>query len=278
MNEYQGYTIGDIINENWEILNIERKEKSGRNRIMFTVRCIHCRYIDENEVYMILKRKSCKHCRQNELQSMVGFRQGRLQILEISDEKHSNGSTQFICKCDCGNIFTTTYSSIKRGTSSCGCLKNEPTTLRHGMTGTRIHRIWKNTKNVCNSVTSSHYINYGSKGVRICPEWNDSFETFYEWAMNNGYNDTLYLTRYNRDADFCPENCYWATREQLNYSMSTEFINYYGLKTLTQMSEILCEPYSVIQYHYYNGTIYDFIRQKTIEFGNEFYHQIQINK
>ena len=264
MTEYQGYTIGDIISENWEILNIERKEKSGKNRIIFTVKCINCGYIDENEVYMILRRKSCRHCRQNELQSMIGLRQGRLQILQISPEKHSNGSTQFICQCDCGSIFVTTYSSIKRGTGSCGCLNMEPTTLRHGMTGTRIHGIWKNTKTVCNNPNSTNYYAYGARGIRMCPEWENSFEAFYEWAMNNGYNDELKLTRYDDNRDFCPENCYWITQDELNYRKSNNVkVMYYGREFTMQDFAIMCNEFrETIYRQYYNNNLDRFLINK----------------
>jgi hypothetical protein len=41
----------------------------------------------------------------------------------------------------------------------------------------------------------------------MCDEWNESFESFRNWAYNNGYNDSLTIDRKNNDKGYSPDNC-----------------------------------------------------------------------
>ncbi len=41
-----------------------------------------------------------------------------------------------------------------------------------------------------------------------CTEWG-YFPTFYEWAMQNGYEAGAWLKREDDNEPFSPQNCYW---------------------------------------------------------------------
>lgn len=46
-----------------------------------------------------------------------------LTIIEVLEEKDTQGYFKCKCRCDCGNETITTISRVKRGTvTSCGCL------------------------------------------------------------------------------------------------------------------------------------------------------------
>ena len=56
----------------------------------------------------------------------IGDRFGRLVVIEDDGTKASNGSTSWICKCDCGNTHRAVTGNLKSGsTRSCGCLHRE---------------------------------------------------------------------------------------------------------------------------------------------------------
>ena len=79
----------------------------------------------------------------------------------------------------------------------------------HGDTGTRLYRIWKSMK--CRCLNSNHpsYKNYGGRGITICKEWVENYQTFKDWCLTHGYAENLELDRVNVNEGYCPENCQW---------------------------------------------------------------------
>lgn len=137
---------------------------------------------------------------------------GRLKVIK-EHGVNKDGKTVWECECECGNRTFSIGSNLKSGKSqSCGCLKNEVVSkrmIKHGMAGKRIYRTWQNMKRRCYDEKSKDYKNYGARGISICQEWIDNFQTFYDWAMDNGYCDNLTIERKDVNSNYCPENCCW---------------------------------------------------------------------
>lgn len=110
---------------------------------------------------------------------------------------------------------------------------------RHGLSKTRLHTIWHSMYCRCHYPQTNQYKNYGGRGIKICEEWEKDFVSFYNWAMDNGYNDNLTLDRINVNGNYEPSNCRWITRkEQGRNTTKNRFITYNGeTKTLTEWSE-----------------------------------------
>lgn len=182
---------------------------------------------------------------------LTGQTFGRLTAVRRIDK---DGRAYYICQCSCGNVREVFHSNLTQGYSkSCGCLAKEKAANRqrtHGMTGTRIHGVWRAMKDRCARKACKAYKNYGGRGITICKEWlgKNGFQNFYDWAMNNGYRDDLTLDRIDVNGNYCPENCRWATpKEQANNTRINRFITYDGkTMTMSQWADYLGVRYSVI--------------------------------
>lgn len=75
----------------------------------------------------------------------------------------------------------------------------------------RLYRIWSNMKSRCYNPNASRYNRYGGKGIKICQEWIDDFMNFYNWAIENGYDDKKSIDRINVKGNYEPSNCRWET-------------------------------------------------------------------
>lgn len=149
--------------------------------------------------------------------NIAGQKFGRLTAINPCG-KTKSGNVLWLCKCECGNITIVPTQHLKSGnTKSCGCLNSELVSCRFTKTGKsngRLYRIWQNMKRRCYDKNFKAYKNYGYKGVLVCNEWLKSFENFYKWAMDNGYNDDLTIDRIDVNGNYEPNNCQWITRSE----------------------------------------------------------------
>ena len=81
---------------------------------------------------------------------------------------------------------------------------------------TRLYGIWRGIKRRCLNPNYHHFKNYGGRGITVCDEWLESFKSFYDWAMSNGYQDDLSIDRIDNDKGYDPSNCRWVTMAEQN--------------------------------------------------------------
>ena len=109
----------------------------------------------------------------------------------------------------------------------------------HGQYNTRLYRIWLGIKQRCHNPNDTGYEHYGARGIEVCQEWYNSFESFYTWSMGHGYNNELTLDRIDFKGNYEPQNCRWVDFDiQANNKETSNLLEIDGVtKTLTQWAE-----------------------------------------
>lgn len=194
--------------------------------------------------------KICKNCdlRRTDL---TGMRFGRLVVMSLSPERSPYRYKKWICKCDCGNTKSIIGSLLVHGkTRSCGCILG-----RNYDTKSRLYSIWIHMKSRCNNPKHDAYKNYGGRGIKICSEWVNDFMAFKDWALNNGYADSLTLDRIDNNKGYAPDNCRWATNEeQASNKRNNHYITVDGItKTVSQWEKELGLSYGTIYHRLKSG-------------------------
>lgn len=201
-------------------------------------------------------KKKCEE-RGNRFKDLTGIVFGKLTVIEFF-VKSKNGHAKWLCKCECGNKSICFASNLLRGiATSCGCYGRNiigNNTRKHGMSKTRIFKIWAGIKKRCTNPKCKTYHLYGGRGIKLCGRWQ-SFENFYADTKDT-YKSNLSLDRFpNQDGDYCPENYRWATSKAQNNNRRNNFIiEIMGqTKTLSEWSSLSGISASAIKYRINNG-------------------------
>lgn len=167
------------------------------------------------------------------------------KLLVLKQVRKNKGKTYWLCKCDCGKETIVEGYKLKTGhIRSCGCLQREINIKRlttHNLSKSRLYEIWCAIKNRCLNKNLKTYKNYGGRGITVCQEWLNDFKMFYDWAINNGYSDSLTIDRINNDGNYEPDNCRWASiKTQANNRRTCKTFTYNGVtKNYKQWCEFL---------------------------------------
>ena len=164
---------------------------------------------------------------------LTGQRHNDVVVLEFS-HKDKQGRSYWKCINEHGKITNVRSDNLKRTRQQqrdCG----------------RLRAIWRNMHDRCENINNRKYRIYGAVGKAVCEEWRN-YDVFKEWALSNGYNDTLTIERIDGTKGYSPENCRWATsKEQANNTSRNHIIEYNGeTHTMAEWAEITGIPYQTL--------------------------------
>lgn len=158
-------------------------------------------------------------------QTQPGDRYGSRTILELLEERDTDGHRRVSWRCECGAVGTGGLKALRHTTNCPKCRPDNlpPRKKTHGHAGgwrhgrknggrTHLYDCWANMMQRVRG-TGSPKNKRWYKGVTICPE-RQKFEGFRDWAVANGYERGLSLDRIFTCRGYEPSNCEWVTRSE----------------------------------------------------------------
>lgn len=138
--------------------------------------------------------------------------------------KNKDNFALWECRCACGRKTEVRGVALRRGKiRSCGkCRWENPVTKKPE------YDIWIDMKTRCFNPDAWSYRDYGSRGIRVCSEWQDSFHAFLR-DMGPRPSAEHSVEREDVNGHYEPKNCRWATRrEQGSNKRNNVWVTYEG--------------------------------------------------
>lgn len=163
---------------------------------------------------------------------------GNFKFIEFTEPRiRSNGGKRkrALFECSCGEIKDYDFTAITTGRTKlcwkCSHKKAGELTSTHNLIKHTLYRKWQDMKKRCYNPKVDRYKNYGLLGIRVCDEWKDDFLNFYNWSIENGWEEGLTIERKDNDKNYCPENCKYITHLEQHYNKkNTVFVTINGVK------------------------------------------------
>lgn len=250
--------------DRWTVISIDYEKSEQRHQTFYVCEC-DCGTIRSVRRSSLLngESSSCGCMRSDRARTkLLGERFGRLVVNNFS-HVDNRGQMFWECICDCGQTAIVCGSNLTSGqTRSCGCYQRDTAAERankHGLARDRIYNIWNEMVRRCENTKCGCYDYYGGRGIYVCEEWYD-VRNFYEWAINNGYEDGLTIDRINNDDGYYPENCRWVDRRyQANNRRTNHFITYCNVRhTISEWARLFDIPQATLHKRVTHNNISDF--------------------
>jgi hypothetical protein len=144
------------------------------------------------------------------------------------------------------------WSHLRSGhTQSCGCFREEARktiSRTHGMAKTPEYNIWCAMRARVGNSNNRHFKHYGGRGIKVCKEWDKSFEKFFS-DMGPRPTSRHTIERINTNGDYEPQNTKWDTyKNQQRNRRNNHLIEVDGVsKCLTEWADISGINWSTIR-------------------------------
>lgn len=166
----------------------------------------------------------------SKLEIKVGDVFGKLTVISEAEKlvlPSGQKNRAILCKCECGNEKVIRLLHLVRGRiKTCGCSSE-----KHNLSNKPLYRCWRSIKERCYLKSYINANRYSERNIQMCDEWKNSFISFKEWALKNGYNSNLRIDRIDNNGNYQPNNCrFVSNQENVNNREITFKVNYDGIE------------------------------------------------
>lgn len=183
----------------------------------------------------------------------------KLNPLEFIYKNNKKGKKIRYVKCLCERGVThelSVYHAIKNQT--CSCYRSEvlsKSARKYYPVVPKLLKCYQAMIYRCYNLKTKSYYRYGGKGVVVCDEWRNSYQSFLDWALMNGYKDGLCLDKDIKGDGkiYSPESCWWVSNlENQSYKSNSVKYEYDNqLLTIGQIGRIVGIPREVLNRRIY---------------------------
>jgi len=167
----------------------------------------------------------------------------------VADSRRKGNDTELLLICQrCGAEYWKSRGFL-RGTAKCPiCQRGRNYRNAVGYSNERLYERYRN-------ILRRVYDENRYQGVTICKEWENDYQAFRKWALDNGYDDTLTIDRIDNSKGYEPSNCRWVTlKEQANNRSNNKIVEYQGKNyTISQLADCAKLPYNTVKQRIENG-------------------------
>lgn len=151
----------------------------------------------------------------------------QLTFIKYVDAKPNDKKIKALFTCDCGKELIIICNLVKWGQTKCciECSNNKisKSKITHGKTNHKLYRKWQDMLNRCRNKKVDRYPNYGGRGIIVCKEWENSFESYFNWCISNGWEGELQVDRIDNNGNYEPSNCRIVTSHQQHFNKQNTF-------------------------------------------------------
>lgn len=163
---------------------------------------------------------------------VIGIKFNDWTVISNQERWLKGSNRQWFCLCKCGTeqwVNTSgLYTNRSKWCQKCHLEKVRKINTIHDGSKSSLFWVWIAIKERCYNEKNLRFKNYGARGISVCNEWRDGFNSFRDWSLNHGYKKGLRIDRIDNNGNYEPRNCRFVTLQQSNFNRG---------KKLTRVSE-----------------------------------------